>query len=377
LQAIFWSSALLVLYVYVGYPAVAWLLARLIGRPVAKRDIEPSVTVVIAARNEAACIGRTIRNKLEQDYPERLLDVIVVSDESSDGTDEIVTQFERRVRLIRQAPRQGKTAALNRGVAMAEGEILVLADANSLYAKDTVRKLVRNFADPDVGYVTGKMIYRNPASESLVGEGTSAYMRYENFIRRQETRLASVIGVDGGVDAVRRSLYRELRNDQQSDFVLPLAISGEGRRVVYEEEAVQSEEALSDHALEYRMRVRVSLRAMWALWDNRGLLLRIGQPLLAFQMWSHKVARYAAFLPLVLCGVTCAVLARGSVLYSALLAAGLVFLMLGIFAWARNGRTYRVALFPYYLLLSNVSFAHAACKFLLGKKQVVWTPRAG
>jgi cellulose synthase/poly-beta-1,6-N-acetylglucosamine synthase-like glycosyltransferase len=377
LEATFWASTLIVFYVYVGYPIVAYLLSRWVGTPVAKSDVEPSVTVVIAARNEATCIERTIRNKLEQDYPKELLDVIVVSDESTDGTDEIVSRFGRRVVLIRQVARRGKTAALNLGVASAKGEVLVFSDANSLYRKDAVRQLVRNFADESVGYVTGRMVYWNPAAESLVGEGTSAYMRYENFIRRHETRLASVIGVDGGIDAVRRSLYRNMRADQQSDFVLPLVISGEGHRVVYEEQAVLTEETLSDHDSEYHMRVRVSLRAMWALWDNRALLFSYRQPLLAFQIWSHKVARYAAFIPLAVSAISCAPLALHSTFYASILAAGLLLLLLAASVWVRKGRGYRIALVPYYLLLSNVSFAHAAAKFLMGKRQAIWTPRVG
>src|SRR5690606_23976479 len=140
---------------------------------------------------EARYIGATIRNKLAQDYPAEQLNVIVVSDDSSDGTDEIVRRIASetgRVRLLRQEPRRGKTAALNLAMEQADGEIVIFADANSIYRPDTVSKLVRNFADRTVGYVTGKMVYTNPDG-ALVGDGCSAFMRYENMIRSLENRV--------------------------------------------------------------------------------------------------------------------------------------------------------------------------------------------
>ncbi|TFG48181.1 MAG: glycosyltransferase, partial [Gemmatimonadales bacterium] len=182
---------------------------------------QPRVTIIIAAFNEAEHIEATVRNKLAQDYPRDLLQILVVSDGSTDGTDEIVERIaaeETQLRLLKQTPRQGKTVAINGAVAEATGEILVFSDANSMYRPDALRMLMRNFADPEVGYVTGQMLYTN-ADGSLVGDGCTAYMRYENALRAIETRLGSVVGVDGAIDSVRRSLYRPMRPDQLPDFV--------------------------------------------------------------------------------------------------------------------------------------------------------------
>ena len=137
------------------------------------------------------------------------------------------------VHLIRQEPRAGKTLALNLAVGRAKGEIIVFSDANSSYSPDALRCLVENFNDPEVGYVTGKMIYTNPDG-SPVGDGCTAYMKYENFLRTLETRIGSMVGVDGGIDAVRKSLYRPMNPDQLPDFVLPLRVVEQGFRVVYE-----------------------------------------------------------------------------------------------------------------------------------------------
>lgn len=377
METTFWISAAWVIYVYAGYPLLASLLAALVGRPVRKADIAPRVTVLTAAYNEAACIGRTVQNKLDQDYPPGLLDVIVVSDESTDGTDEIVAALGPRVQLIRQSPRAGKTAALNLAVPRAAGEIIVFSDANSMYAPDSIRRLVSNFADPAVGYVTGKMLYVNEDG-SLVGDGCSAYMKYENWLRASESRLAAVIGVDGGVDAVRRSAYRPMRADQQPDFVLPLNVAAQGYRVVYEPEARLHESALSEHDAEYRMRVRVTLRALWALWDMRRLMNPLRHGLLAFQIISHKLLRYLAFLPLLAAFATSWLLAAQDrlMLLAALLQTG-VYVLAGI-GWASHGRSRSFLVgFPYYFVLLNIACAQAVIKFIGGHRQAIWAPRTG
>ena len=186
LEWIFWISLLLGVYPYLVYPLLVAVLGKALRRPVRIAEAPlPRVTVLTAAFNEAAHIEATVRNKLALDYPPELLDIVVVSDESTDGTDEIVARIaaeDSRVRLLRQVPRQGKTSGLNLAMPGVRGDIVVFSDANSLYRRDALRMLVRNFTDPQVGYVTGKMVYVS-RDGSLVGDGCSAYMRYENRLR--------------------------------------------------------------------------------------------------------------------------------------------------------------------------------------------------
>ncbi len=192
MQVLFWLNALLIGYIYLGYPL---LLRCLPKRPITWEDdqsSQPLVTVLIPAFNEAAVIESTIRNKLAQNYPSDKLEIIVISDESEDGTDDIVKQLseeDARIRLIRQTPRQGKTAGLNKAVAKAKGDIIVFSDANSHYEQNAISALVNCFNDPEVGYVTGKMVYVNEEG-NLVGDGCSAYMRYENNLRALETQVS-------------------------------------------------------------------------------------------------------------------------------------------------------------------------------------------
>jgi cellulose synthase/poly-beta-1,6-N-acetylglucosamine synthase-like glycosyltransferase len=378
----FWILLLIGIYPYVLYPVLVMALGKLLRRTVAASDgYLPRVTVLTAAFNEARHIEATVRNKLQQDYPPELLDVIVVSDESMDGTDDIVGRIaagEPRVRLMRQVPRAGKTSALNLAMPEVRGEIVVFADANSIYRPDTLRRLVRNFADGRVGYVTGKMLYVNPDG-SLVGDGCSAYMRYENALRAAETRVGSVVGVDGGVDAVRRELYRPMRVDQLPDFVLPLSVVEQGRRVVFAEDAILTEDTLSSGASEYRMRVRVALRALWALWDKRGLLNPLRTGLFAWQLWSHKVLRYLSFLPLVAAmTLNWMLLDRGPLYFAGAICQG-VFLALTFAAWLRPAGIGGSAVGRYclYFALLNWASLIALTRFLRGQKQVIWQPRVG
>jgi cellulose synthase/poly-beta-1,6-N-acetylglucosamine synthase-like glycosyltransferase len=381
--------------VYAGYPLLAWLLGGALDRRVQKAapgTHQPTVTVLIAAFNEARHIEATVRNKLAQNYPADRLNVIVVSDASDDGTDDLVRAIGGgRVRLIRQEPRAGKTSGLNLAMPHATGEIVVFSDANSLYAMDTVARLAECFADLDVGYVTGRMVYRAPDG-SLTGEGCSLYMRYENQLRDWETKLGSIVGVDGGVDAMRRSLYRPMRADQLPDFVQPLRVREQGHRVVYEPEALLYEDALAATGDEYRMRVRVALRAFHALKDMAVLLDPARYGLFAWQLWSHKVLRYLAFLFMAGCLVAAWLLAdrAGTTFWRAAMVAQIGFYAAAVYGHlagrggrdgrgGQNGRggrgAPRLAGLATYLCVLNLASAQAFWQFLRGRKQVIWKPR--
>lgn len=381
---IFLACVVLGLYPFLIYPLLAAALGRLMDRRIATGAGDgalPRVTVVIAAYNEAAHIEATVLNKLGQDYPPALLEVIVVSDGSTDGTDDIVARLaaaDSRVSLLRQEPRQGKTSGLNQAVPRASGEIIVFSDANSLYATDAVRRLVRRFADPRVGYVSGQMKYVS-ADGSLVGDGCTAYMRYENLLRAVENRIGSIVGVDGGIDAVRRHLYRPMRADQLPDFVLPLGVVEQGFRVVFEPEAVLYEEALATRSSEYRMRVRVALRALWALWDKRALLSPFHTGVFAWQLLSHKLMRYLAFLPLGFAVVLNWFLLDAGLFYQMAAAGQVVFLCMLLVAAAgrRSIAGLELPVYCQYFALLNWASAVAFMRFLAGEKKVLWQPRQG
>ncbi|WP_339750344.1 glycosyltransferase family 2 protein [uncultured Marinobacter sp.] len=384
MQFVFWFSLLLLFYIYFGYPLAARALAAINPRPVNKsEDFLPKVSILITAYNEAKDIEATLRNKLALDYPVHSLEILVISDESEDGTDEIVENVAKEapvsIRLFRQVPRQGKTWGLNTLYQQANGEILLFSDANSQWDTQALRKLVRNFNDPAVGYVTGKMVYVHQDG-SLIGDGCSAYMKYENWLRLEETKIGSVVGVDGGIDAMRKQLYQPLRADQLPDFVQPLKVVEQGYRVAYEPEALLKEETLTDGGSELSMRVRVGLRALWALKDMKHLMNPANDSLFAWQMISHKLLRYGAFLPMATLALATLYLAPKAGVY-ALAALGYVGFVL--LAWQGHKKEkagdslsafYSI---PYYFMLLNFASYKACVAFLKGEKKVLWNPRKG
>ena len=381
---LFWASFFLLFYIYFGYPLVIKGVATLRPRPVDKSlEYQPCVSILIAAYNEAMDIEATLRNKLALDYPADLIEILVISDESDDGTDDIVKRVAQTapfpVRLYRQVPRQGKTAGLNTLRGHAKGDILLFSDANSEWDAKAVTALVSNFNDPTVGYVTGKMIYVHEDG-SLVGDGCSAYMKYENWVRLQETLVGSVVGVDGGIDAMRKSLHQTLSADQLPDFVQPLKVVEQGYRVVYEPDALLKEEALTDGTSEFSMRVRVSLRALWALKDMKHLLNPKRYGLFAWQVISHKLLRYGAFVPMVTLAIASLLLVPRAGIY---LLAAFGYVAFVALAWqghkkeAEGESLFAIYAIPYYFMLLNIASYKACIAFLKGEKKVIWNPRKG
>lgn len=375
----FAGSFLLLIYIYFLYPICIYILGKLFQRPIHKRNITPSVTILIAAYNEENYIYSTIKNKLDSDYPSDLLDIIVISDGSTDGTDEIVRAFDNpRVKLLRQESRAGKTSALNMAVPYAKGELLMFSDANSIYTKDTIRCIVKNFDDPSVGYVTGKMIYSNPDG-TVVGDGCSAYMKYENLLRRYESAFGSVVGVDGGVDIVRKKYYQTMRPDQLPDFILPLKVVEQGYRVIYEPEAVLKEQTLKSSKDEYRMRVRVSLRSFCALKDMVHIFNPLKYGIFSWQIFSHKLLRYVAFTFMIFLYISNLFLINDFTVFLLFFYCQNLFYLFSLIGYYCEKKGINVKMFyiPYYFSLINLAAGHAFLKFLKGEKQIVWNPRTG
>jgi cellulose synthase/poly-beta-1,6-N-acetylglucosamine synthase-like glycosyltransferase len=376
---LFWLSTLVIFYIYMGYPLLLRYLPKNPINLVSSSLVQPSVTVLIPAFNEAKTIEATVRNKLAQHYPAELINIIVISDESEDDTDAIVKKIseqDARVSLIRQVPRQGKTAGLNLAMSKATGDIIIFSDANSHYDDNAIANLITCFSDPDVGYVTGKMIYVN-SDGSVAGDGCSAYMKYENHLRALETDVASVVGVDGGIDAIRKELYQPMHADQLPDFVLPLKVVTQGKRVIFCEEALLNEESLSNSQSEFRMRVRVSLRAYWAMSDMRHLFNPFRYGIFALQLTSHKLLRYLAFIPLLIAFISNGFITGGGSFYGFTFFIQILFYGLATFVFLNDGTKDRWLGLIHYFCLINIASAMAFIKYLKGEKIVMWKPRVG
>lgn len=374
---IFWVSAVLVVYVYAGYPVALWVLGACgLGRPVRRGTIEPPVTLVISAYNEVAVIGAKLRNSLALDYPPDRLQILVVSDASSDGTDEAVLAVaDPRVELLRMPERGGKTAGLNAAVRRARGGIIVFSDANALYDRLAIRHLVRNFADPEVGAVTGESRYQI-ADEDASTEAENQYWSYELWVKRQESRLGSLVGGDGAIYAVRRELYTDLAAADLSDFVNPLQVVAQGYRNVYETEAFSNEGGAEGFGAEFRRKVRIVNRAWRATLKLRGLLNPFRHGVFALQFLSHKVLRW--FVPVFLLALLAANLwlARGGALFYALtLAAQLAFYAAAALGLVldRLGRPVRLLNVPYYFCAVNIASLMGIGQALAGRTYTTWS----
>lgn len=375
----FWAAVFFVGYPYLIYPLIIALIGMIKPRPVQAGNYAPMVTVLIPAYNEADCIRATIQNKLDQSYSQKDLQVIVVSDGSDDGTDDIVREFAAQgVQLLRREGREGKAAALNEAIRHATGEIVIFSDANSLFDRDTIRKMVENFADREVGYVTGALRFSTDG-KSLSGDGGGAYIRYENALRAAETKVGSIIGVNGGVDAIRRTLYVDIPRQLITDFVLPLSVIAAGYRVVFDRSATSMEEANAETSSEFRMRVRVALRALQGLAYMKRLLNPFRYPLVSFCLVSHKLLRYIAFVFLIVALACNIALASSSAFYQTLLVIHVCGYLLALAGLMNNSPRWlrRFTVVPSYLLMTYAAFALATFKFFRGDSMAVWRPRAG
>jgi glycosyltransferase involved in cell wall biosynthesis len=379
-RALFWLFAVTILYVYIGYPLLLSLArkARRV-RPTPPEPAEwPRLSMVIAARNEEQSISAKLENTLSLHYPPHLLEVLVVSDASSDATDGIVAASAGRgVRLIRTDTHRGKTAAQNLAALHATGEILVFSDATGMYDRGALRSLARWFVLPDVGAVCGRVAWTG-TDESTAARGHSIYWRYERWIRNAEDRAGSTMVASGSIYAIRRDHYVPLSDAAQSDLIEPLCQKLAGRKVVYEPGAVSREAACTDYLDEYNRKRRIVIRGLKSLSLYPEILDVRRHPLLAWEITSHKLLRWSA--PFLLCGllIVCVPAAGDRALYWLAAAAQVCFYLLGALGavMRRTGRDARLPFLsvPLYFLMANAAAAAGIVAFLRGEVVATWQP---
>lgn len=372
---LFWLAAGVVFYSYLGYPALIHLAARLRPAPPAREDDDatPTVTVVIAARNEEACLEEKLRNLLALDYPRDRMEIVVGSDGSTDRTEAIAGGFAQDgVRLLALPGPRGKAAVLNDAVALARGEILVMTDARQSLADDSVRRLVACFADPTVGAVSGELhLLSSPDSPA---RGVGLYWRYEKAVRLAESRFDSTVGVTGAIYALRKALFKPL--DPRTildDVAVPMEIVMGGHRVLFAPKAAAFDRIASDPEREYRRKVR-TLAGNYQLLALRPALLDPLRNRLFWQLVSHKLSRLAVPWCLVLLLLTSALLLRMHWFYALALGAQLAFYGLALAGWrnARRRRPLRLTSLPYTFGLLNLAAASGLLGFLRGTERATW-----
>jgi cellulose synthase/poly-beta-1,6-N-acetylglucosamine synthase-like glycosyltransferase len=349
METLFWGSILFVAYVYAGYPVLLATWSALAGRRPRKGDPErdgwPSVSIIVAAKNEARRLPQRLANLLQQRYPGPL-EIIVVSDGSSDETAAALAPFLGSGVSLIQLPAGGKPLALNAGVAAARGEILVFADARQQFASDAVLQLARNFTDPQVGGVTGRLVLdrtdSGPDGESAIGDGVGLYWKYETWLRRHESHVWSTLGATGAIYALRRSAWTPLPAETLIDDVLaPMRAVLGGWRVVFDERALAFDTIAANGSTESR-RKRRTLAGNYQILAHEPRLLVPGLNPVWLQYCSHKIGRLLIPWALVGAFVSAAALAPHHWWYALALAGQASFYTLaafGAYLEARPART--------------------------------------
>jgi glycosyltransferase involved in cell wall biosynthesis len=367
-EVTFWCAVGLVVYAYLGYPLALLALLRFRNQPVKKGRGKPLVSFIIAARNEAERIRDKIENTLNQDYPPHALDIIVASDCSTDGTDEIVREYSPTVRLIRSPERRGKEAAQQLAVQAARGDVLVFSDAATALPPYGISRIVRNFSDPSVGCVSGIDRFID-ADEATTGEG--AYVRYEMLLRRIETRVSGLVGLSGSFFAARRRVCHPWAPDRQSDFNTLLNAVEQGLRGVLDPDSAGYYRTLTDPAREFQRKVRTVVRGLDVLAHKLQLLNPFRYGLFAFELASHKLCRWMVPLAMLLAFFSNIVIAPGSPFYTITLILQSGFYLTALVGWWTGVRALRL---PAFLCVANAAVLMAWLRFMRGDRIVTWNP---
>lgn len=290
---VFWASLATIIGVYFGYPLALSIGALGRTKSVRRSNCQPTVSVIVAAHNEEACIESKIKNVLASDYPAGKIELLIGSDGSSDRTEEIVRRFESAgVGLISFPQQHGKSAMQNGLVAHASGEILVFTDADCFASPEALGLAVENFADRSVGLVTARPQYSNE-NETHISENEGAYLRYETWLRRQESDRGILAMASGSFFAVRRSLWSPLDANLGDDFVLPLRVARSGLRNIVEPRAVAVTNLAQNRAASMlRLKTRIISKDFRALLLHRSLLNPIRFGSIAIGLWFHKLLRW-------------------------------------------------------------------------------------
>jgi len=370
---IFYISIAIILYVYLGYPLLLMVLTGLQQKKVDKSDILPSVALIISSYNEENVIEQKILNSLNLDYPKELLEIVVAS-EATDRTNEIISRYKNAgIKLFSFDNREGKAATLYKVVPMTEGDIVVFSDANAIYDRQSIRKLVRNFHDKSVGCVSGRLQYSNP-HQVTSGKGELTYWFYENFLRK-----VSSGAVAGSIFAMRREAYCPLSKYRGDDFELAINAAINGYRITYDEEAVSFEEVSETTGHEFKRKVRI---ASWNLESAFMLLmqaLRAKRLFIAFKICSHRILRWLIPLFLIALFVSNLILYLGQydsfnvtlVFYSqcAMYALALIcYICDRFFGLKLSGGIW----IPYYFCMVNYAALVGICKILFRKTEILW-----
>jgi cellulose synthase/poly-beta-1,6-N-acetylglucosamine synthase-like glycosyltransferase len=382
IKLIFWSSIFSVFYTYSFYLIVLWFIA-IIKKNNGGNLIEKSntacqmVTLLISAYNEEEDIEEKLHNSLNLNYPKNLFEIIVVSDGSTDRTNEIVAGYaDKGVGLYHYGGRIGKTACLNKSIPLAKGDIIVFSDANSLYDQDAIINMVRHFEDDKIGFVTGYTKYVLKSGDSNLAS-VGAYAKIEVLTKKLESRIGSCVGADGAIFAIRKNLYQPLKPYDINDFVIPLNIIRQGFKGTFEKDAYCFERTARDRRGEFNRQTRITNRTLRAVFKQMELLNPITYPIFSFELVSHKLLKFMVpFLLFIIFVLNILILSRESGIYIITFFFQILFYLLG---WLGNGHNKfkflaRIGSYCRTFIFINAAIFLGLLKYLQGETYTKWQP---
>ena len=378
-EIVLWVSIGLILFSYGIYPILIMALSRLFGRQVSTKPFSqgelPTVSLLVSALNEQDVIAARIENNLAQTYPADRLQIVVASDGSTDRTAEIVQAYEARfpgrVRLIDSKERRGKATVLSETLPFVSGDIVVLSDANTMFEREAISRLVRWFRDDSIGVVCGKLVLIDPASGTNVD---GLYWRYENLLKKCEGRLGALLGANGAIYALRKAEFVPIPRDTIiDDFSIPLLIKLKHRkRIVYDVEAVATEDSAADVRAEFKRRVRIGAGGFQSM-VRLGRLASPAYGWTSFAFVSHKVLRWLCPFFL-LAALAANLILLGQPFYQAILAAQLAFYVAAIVGAYLPGasRASRVVRLTTMFTSMNLALGIGFWRWISGQQRGTW-----
>lgn len=384
-KIVFWVSFSIIFYSYIGYGILLYVLVGIKkifrGKTITDSIYEPSVTLVVAAYNEEDFILKKIRNTEELDYPSEKLQVIFITDGSSDNTTDLIRQ-NSRFELLHQQERRGKVAAMNRAIHFVKAPIVIFCDANTLLNRECIKEIVKHYANEKVGAVAGEKKISDSSENKAVTAGEGLYWKYESLLKKLDAELYSVVGAAGELFSVRTELFEKTGEDVIiEDFVQSLKVCIKGFVVKYEPKAFAIESASLSMRDEQKRKVRISAGAFQAMVILKELFNVFKYPLLSFQFISHRVLRWTicpvAIIVLLLSNLILVRMGAGQI-YTGFLFLQLLFYILAIAGWYYANRNIKVKLFfiPYYFLFMNLSVFQGFARFIQKKQTVLWEKAA-
>jgi len=376
-EVLFWGSIGIVVYSYFIYPLIVALVVRTFGaRPVAARDgYTPTVSVVISVYNEEAVLPEKLRNLEATAYPREKLRILFGSDCSTDGTNRLLAAWDHPGKTVVEfSARRGKGPVLNDLVRAAASDVVVFSDANTMYEPVTIARLVRSLADPGVGAVCGELRLV-PEGSDAGGSGEVSYWSYENWLKRNESDLFTLLGATGGVYAIRRELFVPLPDHKSvtDDFLIPLKIVMKGYRVIFSRDALAYEKTSGSMKGEFRRKARIGAQNFAGIAEFAPLLLP-WTGFTSFALWSHKLIRWFVPFFAIIAFAATAVLASASTFFTVVFAMEIAFVAIAAAGFIADSSHVRLgaAGLPYYFMAMNAALLIGFFRYLFGRQRTTW-----